>query len=44
MTFIEVNEDLREEVVAFRGDIIVSRGHIHEIKKLDGFVYLKHER
>jgi ribosomal protein S18 acetylase RimI-like enzyme len=44
MTYIEINEDLRSAVVAFRGDIIVSRGQLHEIKNLNGYVFIDGQR
>ena len=44
MKYLEINEDLRPKVVSFRGDIIVSRGQIHEIKNLNGFVFIHEEQ
>ncbi|WP_442600752.1 GNAT family N-acetyltransferase [Paenibacillus sp. KN14-4R] len=44
MTFIELNEEIRDELVAFRGNIIVSRGQVHETRNLNGFIYLEDER
>ena len=41
MSIIEVNEDLRNALVTFRGDIIVSRGKVHETKNLNGYLYME---
>lgn len=39
MSFLELNNDLREAAVSFRGEIIVSRGHVHYLKDLNGYVF-----
>jgi N-acetylglutamate synthase-like GNAT family acetyltransferase len=44
MSIIEVNEDLRNALVTFRGDIIVSRGKVHETKNLNGYLYMEDEQ
>mgnify|MGYP001409702591 FL=1 len=36
--FNEVDEQLAERIVAMRGDIVVSRGQVHRLKQLPGFV------
>lgn len=43
MPYLEINEDLKNRVVKFSGDIMVSRGQVHQIKNLDGYVYLEDE-
>lgn len=41
MPFIEINEDLRQDVGSIFGDIIISRGQIHRIEELSGFVFIE---
>ncbi|RRJ66047.1 GNAT family N-acetyltransferase [Paenibacillus oralis] len=41
MPFIEINEDLRQEVGSIFGDIIVSCGQIHRVEELRGFVFIE---
>jgi len=40
MEIIKINDALRAEIVKFRGKIIVSRGKVHSIEKLPGYIAL----
>lgn len=41
MPFVEINEELRQDVGSIFGEIIVSRGQIHRLMELSGFVYIE---
>jgi len=49
MSFFEINDDLRQDAVTFSsvtfgGDLVVSRGQVHHLKDLNGFVFIENNK